>query len=105
MEKQKTNDGWSKATMVLGIISVIFAILPLISAWFMFLTAINYLLSPIGIICGVIAIIKSQNVTKSIVGLVLCILAICAPLFLAEYYLDSTVDSVSNILDIIEEFQ
>ena len=102
MEKEKK--GWCKASVVIGIIAIIFALLPLISAWFMFLTACNYLLAPVGIVCGIVAIIKSQNLTKSIVGLVLCILALCAPLVLAEYYLESTADSIGNMLDIMENF-
>ena len=104
MENQKKNGGWCKASVVFGVISIILALLPLVSAWFMFVTALNYVLAPIGIICGVVAIVKSYNVAKSIVGLALCILALCAPILLAEYYLASAADSVGNALETISSF-
>ena len=97
MEDQKKKGGWCKASVVLGVISIIFALLPLVSAWFMFLAALNYVLVPVGIICGIVAIAKSYNVVRSVVGLVLCILALCIPIFLAQYYLESAADSVSNL--------
>ena len=87
--------------LVFGVIAMVFALLPLLSAWFMILTSLNYLIVPVGIICGIVAIIKSQNLVKSIVGLVLCLLAICLPLLLAEYYLESTVDSLDGMFDMI----
>lgn len=103
MENKKVNGGWSKASMVFGIISMILALLPLVSAWFMLLTAVNYLLAPIGIVCGVVAIVKSQNLVKSIIGLLLCVLALCTPMLLAEYYLASTADSVGNMMNTIDQ--
>lgn len=104
METQKVSGGFSKAAMIFGIISVVFALLPMLSAWFMFLTILNYLLAPLGVICGIIAIVKSQNLTKSIIGIILCVLAICAPLLLAECYLESTVESAGNMLDFMSNF-
>lgn len=98
---QKVAGGWCKASLVFGVIAMVFALLPLLSAWFMILTSLNYLIVPVGIICGIVAIIKSQNLVKSIVGLVLCLLAICLPLLLAEYYLESTVDSIDGMFDMI----
>ena len=81
MENKKKSGGWCKASMVLGVITVIFALFPLVSAWFLFLTTFNYLLAPIGVLCGIVAIVKSQNSVKSIVGLLLCVLALCIPYF------------------------
>ncbi|MBP3317940.1 MAG: hypothetical protein J6L01_05560 [Alistipes sp.] len=104
MEKQNVQMGWCKASMTLGVIATILSLLPLLSAWFMFLTTINYLLAPIGIICGVVAIVKSQNLTKSIIGLVLCVLALCIPFLLSDYYLESAADSVDNMLDLMDNF-
>ena len=101
MEKQSKNRGCSHASMTLGIMSMVFALLPLLSAWFMFLTFINYLLAPIGTICGIVGIVKSQNLTKSVIGLVLCVLAICTPFILGEYYMESAADSLENLLDVI----
>ena len=90
--------------MVLGIISVVFALLPLVSAWFMLLTTVNYVLAPVGIICGVVALIKSQNLVKSIVGLVLCVVAISLPFLMAELYLESAAESVGNAMDMLGNF-
>ena len=90
--------------MVLGILSVVFALLPLVSAWFMLLTTVNYVLAPVGIICGVVALIKSQNLVKSIVGLVLCVVAICLPFLMAELYLESAAESVGNAMDMLGNF-
>ena len=104
MENQNVKGGWCKASMVLGIISVVFALLPLVSAWFMFLTTVNYVLAPVGIICGVVALIKSQNLVKSIVGLVLCVVAICLPFLMAELYLESAAESVGNAMDMLGNF-
>lgn len=101
---QKVGGGWSKASMVFGVMTMIFALLPLLSAWFMFLTAFNYLLASIGVICGVVAIVRSQNLVKSIIGLVLCVLAFCMPLILAEAYLESSVESVGNMLELFDSF-
>lgn len=99
MEEQKVNGGWSKASIVLGVIAMIFALLPLVSAWFMFLTFLNYFMVPIGVICGIVAIVKRQNLKKSIIGIVLCVLAIVMPFILAEYYLASAAESAGNMLD------
>ena len=99
MEEQKVNGGWSKASVVLGVIAMIFALLPLVSAWFMFLTFLNYFMVPIGVICGIVAIVKHQNLKKSIIGMVLCVLAIVMPFILAEYYLAGAAESVGNMLD------
>lgn len=97
--EEKKDGGLCKAAFVLGIISIVFALLPLLSAWFMFLTAINYILTPVGLICGIIALVKSQNTTKSVIGIVLCVLAFFAPILLAEYYLASAVETTVNVLD------
>lgn len=104
MEKQNVGGGWSKASLVLGVISAVLALLPLVSAWFMLLIGINYLLVPIGIICGVVAIVKSQNLTKSVIGLVLCVLAILLPFIMAEMYVESSLETVGNSMDAIGGF-
>lgn len=104
MENQNVKGGWCKASLVLGVIAMIFALLPLASAWFMLLTGVNYLLAPIGIICGVVALVKSQNLKKSIIGMVLCIVALCLPFFLAEFYVESAAESVGNAMDMLSNF-
>lgn len=98
--ENKKNGGLCKASLVLGVIAIVFALLPLLNVWFVFLSTINYLLVPASIICGAIALVKGQNTVKSIVGIVLSILAIALPLILAEYYLESAADSVGDMLDL-----
>lgn len=98
--ENKKNGGLCKASVVLGVIALVISLTPLLSAWFVFLSGFNYLLVPAGIICGVIALVKGQNTVKSIVGIVLSILAIALPLILAEYYLESAADSVGDMLDL-----
>ena len=102
--ENKKNDGLCKASMVLGVIAMVFALLPLLSAWLVFLSTINYLLVTIGISCGIVALVKGQNTVKSIIGIVLSALAIILPFVLAEYYLASAADSVGNMLDMIGNF-
>ena len=102
--ENKKNDGLCKASMVLGVIAMVFALLPLLSAWLVFLSSINYLLVPAGVICGIIALVKGQNTVKSIIGIVLSALAIILPFVLAEYYLASAADSVGDMLDMIGNF-
>lgn len=104
MENQKVNGGWSKASMVFGVISMILALLPLLSAWFMVLAFANYFIATMGIICGIIAIVKSQNLTKSIIGLILCVLALCLPWILADLYMESTADSIGNAMNMLDSF-
>ena len=101
MENQQKKGAWSKASKVLGIISIIFALLPLASAWCMILTAFNYVLAPIGILCGIVALCKSQNSTTAIIGIVLCALAIFAPYLLAEYYVESAASSIGNLMKLV----
>ena len=99
MENQKVKTGGSKGAMTMGFITLIFSLLPLLSAWCMLLTSFNYFLAPLGVIFGVVAIIKSQPKTKAIIGILLCALAFCMPYLLAEQYAASAVESVSNAVE------
>ncbi len=72
---EKVNGKLGKASLVLGIIAVIFTLLPLLSVWFLVISSwLVWLLVAIGLILGIFAVIKKQN--KSIAGLVANILAI-----------------------------
>ncbi len=104
METKKVNGGWCKASMVLGTIAIVLALLPLLSAWFMMLTFLNYLIAPLGVICGIVAIVKSQNVKKSIIGLVLCVLALCLPWIIPDLYLESAANSAGNVMNMLDNF-
>lgn len=84
-ERQKANSGLSTTALVLGIISIVISIIPIVNY-------LIYLLAPIGLICGIIALIQSQSVAKSIIGILLCLISIVAPIilggFIIEYLLD-----------------
>ena len=54
-ERQKANSGLSTTSLVLGIISIVISIIPIVNY-------LTYLLAPIGLICGIVAIIKSYRV-------------------------------------------
>ena len=98
-KNENVGSGWFKASIVLGVIAVIIALLPLLSAWLMFLTFVNYLVVPIGVICGVVAIVQSQNLAKSIIGIILCVLGLLLPFVLAERYIVSSIESVGSVLE------
>ncbi len=84
-ERQKANSGLSTTSLVLGIISILISIIPIVNY-------LIYVLAPIGLICGIIAIIKGQSLAKSIIGIILCLVSIVAPIvlggFIIEYLLD-----------------
>lgn len=94
--------GWAKAAYILGIIAIIFALLPLLSIWFIFLTTLNYIIVPLCVIFGVIAFIKAQNMKKTIIGVALGVLAICLPWILEDQYTKSAEESVSNAASAIK---
>ena len=84
-ERQKADSGLSTTSLVMGIISIVISIIPIVNH-------LTYILAPIGLICGIIALIKSQSAAKSIIGIILCLLSILAPIilggFIIEYLLD-----------------
>lgn len=102
--KRNENCGLCKASIVLGVIAIVISLTPLVSAWLMFLSGFNYLLVPAGVICGIVALVKGQDNIKSIVGIVLNVLAVVLPFILAEYYLSSAADSVGNMMDVLGSF-
>lgn len=99
MENKNVGGGWCKASVVLGVLAVVIALLPIVSGWFMLLTPLNWAIAPLGIICGVVAIIKSQDLKKSIIGLALSAFALAAPFVLAEQYVKSAAESAGNAIE------
>lgn len=98
MENQTVvKKGWVKASMVFAIIALVFALLPLVSAWFMFFTVFNFFIAPLSIIFGVIAILKKQNLTKSIIAMAIAIVALFTPRILVEQYAKSAEESAENL--------
>ena len=107
MENQNVKGGWSKATLVFGIIAMVMVILPLISGWFVFLMPVNWcIIIPAGVICAVVALIKKQNLVKTIIGVALCVLAWFMPDMLVEQYAESLAGSVQNAVEgVVEDAQ
>ena len=94
MENQNVvKKGWVKASLVCAIVAMVFALLPLLSAWFM----------PLSIVFGVIAIVKKQNLTKAIIAMAIAILAFLMPRILVEQYVKSAADTVSNTAGLVND--
>ena len=89
-ERQKANSGLSTTSLVMGIISIVISIIPVVNY-------LIYLLAPIGLICGIIAIIQSQSLTKSIIGIILCLVSVVAPIVLGGFI----IEYLFEILDLL----
>lgn len=76
MEQNQNPGKLGKAAFVLGIIALVFVFLPFISVWFVFLNWLAIPLAGVGIILGVLAVVKKQQ--KAILGLALCVIAAIA---------------------------
>ncbi len=74
--EEKVKGGLGKASYVLGIIAVIFALLPVLSPWFLVISWLVYVVAIVGAILGVIAIVKKQQ--KAILGTALCVVSVVA---------------------------
>jgi hypothetical protein len=98
METQKST-GLVKATLVLGVLTLVFALLPLLSGWFLLLMWLTWILGPAAIICGVIALVKKQyDMKKTIIGLVLVVAAFVLPRVMEESYVKSAGESAGRAL-------
>lgn len=71
---EKVKGGFGKSTFVLGIIAVIMALLPLLSAWFLLINWLLWIVAIVGVVLGVVGIVKNQQ--KAIVGTALNVLAV-----------------------------
>ena len=76
MEQNQNPGKLGKAAVVLGIIALVFTLLPFISVFFVFLNWLAIPTAGVGIILGVIAVVKKQQ--KAILGLALCVIAAIA---------------------------
>ena len=89
-ERQKANSRSSTTSLVLGIISILISIIPI-------LNYLTYFFAPIGLVCGVIALIKSQSIVKSIIGIILCLVSVVAPIVLGGFI----IEYLFEILDLL----
>lgn len=99
MENQNVvKKGWVKASLACAIVAMVFALLPLLSAWFIFLTALNWIIVPLSIVFGVIAIVKKQDLVKAIIAMAIAILAFAMPRILVEQYVESAAETASGVI-------
>ena len=76
-----------KWAVAMGIIALLFALAPLASTWFVFLNWLAIPFAAIGLILGIIGVIKKHK--KAIIGLILCAVAGAAyPLVLKSDYME-----------------
>lgn len=103
----KKKGGLGKASVVLGVISLVLALLPLMSGWFLMISWLMYLTVGLGLLLGIIAVVKKQS--NAIVGIVLNVVALVMPFFLAETYaergLESASKATSGMLELMEEME
>lgn len=93
--EQKT-PGLVKATLILSILALVFALLPLLSGWFLLLMWLRWVLGIAAIVCGVIAFTKKYEPKKLIISGVLVIAAVVLPSMLAETYAEKALESAAN---------
>ena len=98
METQKST-GLVKATLVLGVLSLVFALLPLLSGWFLLLMWLRWVLGIAAIVCGIIALVKKHyDMKRTIIGLALVVAAIVVPIACAESYAETAAESAGNLV-------
>jgi FtsH-binding integral membrane protein len=72
---ENANGKLGKASLVLGIIAIVFTLLPLLSVWFLVISSwLVWLLAVVGLILAIIAVVKNQK--NSIAGIAACVISI-----------------------------
>ena len=105
---EKVKGGLGKAAFVMGIISVILALLPMFSAFFLLINWLVFVTAAVGIILGVLAITKNQQ--KAIVGTALNVIAIIAYFilvnsdFMAEKAAEDAADAVKGAVELSSNY-
>ena len=97
MSTQNKSNLITKTGIVLGVIGILFALLPLLSGWFLFVSWLGYVLGFIGLIFAIISCVKKQR--GAIVAIIINVLAFAAPIALAEVYLEKSLESASNAME------
>lgn len=97
--EEKVKGGLGKASYVLGIIAVIFALLPVLSPWFLVISWLVYVVGIVGAILGAIAIVKKHQ--KAILGTVLCVGAIVVFMILvrSDWMAKRAAESAANAIE------
>ena len=82
-----------------GVLSLVFALLPLLSGWFLLLMWLRWVLGIAAIVCGIIALVKKHyDMKRTIIGLALVVAAIVVPAVCAESYADTAAESAGNLI-------
>ena len=95
METKKT-PGLVTATLVLGILALVFALLPLFSGWFLLLMWLRWILGIAAAVCGVIALAKKYEPKNVYIGFACTLVAWFLPSFLTEAYAKALVKTAEN---------
>ena len=99
MENQNvTKGGWCKAAMICAIISLVLALLPVLSVWFNLLVPITWLTIPLSVLFGIIALVKKQNLKKSVIAIVLAIVAWFLPAMILESKVENAAEDATKAL-------
>ena len=93
---KKPGSGMATCALIFGIIALFLAVLPLISGWFLLLFWLpQYILAPLAIIFGVIALVQKADKVKPIVGMGLAVLVYVMP-YVFEAVLKAQVGAAMN---------
>jgi hypothetical protein len=103
METKKT-PGLVKATLILGILSLVVVLLPLMSAWFWLIWWMRWVFAVPAVICGVLAITKKYDLKKVIIGLAGVVLAFILPSMMKEAYAKAAVETAKNTASAVTNY-
>lgn len=92
-----------KASMWCSILALVFAALPLVSAWFAVIMWMTWVLAVPAVICAVIAMVKEKNFVKAGIAIAITVLAIFLPRLLAEQYAKSAAKSAKNAVEFVKD--
>ena len=96
-EVKQPGSGMATCAMIFGIIALFFAVLPLISAWFALMLWLPlYILAPLAIIFGIIALVQKADKVKPIIGMACAVLVYVMP-YIFEAVVESRVSSAFGL--------
>lgn len=78
---KKPGNGMATAALILGILSLVIALMQLVNEFFVLLFPFSWILSALSIVFAIIAVAKG-NYPKSIVSIIISVLAVAMPMIL-----------------------
>lgn len=79
MTQVQQKSGWATTTLVLGIVAAVFALLSVITIWLSWMIFLDWVLVPLAVIFGIIALVKKQKLVTTLVGMGLSVVALVFP--------------------------